>query len=116
MTAERLRELREAILWNDPLSESQRLELLGVLDYLSTQRARGRPADQALRNRAGVVGVLRDRHGLPLKVAIYAAAPDASEREHESVKRTYHALRSSGEAVRVPERLVRDALARLGRK
>jgi hypothetical protein len=63
-----------------------------------------------------VVGVLHDRHSVPLKAAIFAAAPTATPRERASVERVYRALRAADERVEVPERAVRAALRALGRK
>lgn len=113
---ERLRELREALLWGDPLDERARLELLGVLEFAMQRRPtpRGRPPDQALRSRAAIVGVLHERHGVALKAALFAAAPNAGEKERGNIERTYRALRAANETVKVAERLVRDALALLG--
>jgi hypothetical protein len=115
---ERLRELKEALLLGDPLDPQQRFELVGLLEYLSQQHQPrpGRPVDQALRRRAGVVGVLHDKHGVPLKAAIFAAAPTATPRERSSVERVYRALRASADRVEVPERAIRAALQALGRK
>lgn len=108
---ERLRELREALIFGDPLDERARLDLLAVLERAGVEPRRGRRADCILRQRAGVVGVLHEQDGIPIKSAIFAAAPAASEREHQNIERTYRALRASGETVRVAGPGVRAARA-----
>lgn len=113
---ERLRELREALIFGDPLDERARLDLLAILERAGAEPRRGRPADHQLRQRAAVVGVLHQQHAVPLKSAIFAAAPDASERDRRNIERTYRTLRASGETIRVPEIVAREALALLGRR
>lgn len=108
----RLRELREALIFGDPLDERARLDLLAILERAGPERRRGRPADKRLRLRAGIVGALVEKHGMPPKAALCAAAPDASEREWTNIERTYRAMRATGDTVHVPERLVREALRR----
>jgi hypothetical protein len=55
-------------------------------------RAAGRPIDRTLQRRASVAGVLVEKHHVPLKAAIFAAAPDASDSEREQHRaHAYHA-------------------------
>lgn len=112
---ERLRELREALIFGDPLDERARLDLLAILERAGVEPRRGRPTDKLLRRRAGVVGVLHEQHGIGLKQALFAAAPTASWRERERLRAAYHALQAKGETVRVPERAARAALSALRR-
>lgn len=112
---ERLREIREALLFGESLGLAMRLELLALLERAGelAPARRGRPADQALRTDAAVVGVLHENCGIALKAAIFAAAPSASAAQRSSIERTYRTLRSSGETVYAPALRVRAALGRL---
>jgi hypothetical protein len=108
---ERLREIREALLFGDAIDGDMRLELLAVIERSDLARPRrGRRMDEALRRRAGVVGVLHERHGVTLKAALTAAWPEASGSQRAGLERAYRRLRNVS-TVKVPERLVRAALA-----
>lgn len=102
----------------DPVDDRMRYEIVGLLELLAHHlpRARGRPVDSALRARAAVVGVLHEKHGIPLKVALFGAAPRASEDDRIAIERTYRALRESRDPVPAPAALVQSALASLVKK
>jgi hypothetical protein len=113
---ERLRDLKVALLLGDPLDAQERLEMVAIIEYVSQHlpAVRGRPGTP-VRVRAGVVGVLHAKHGIPLKTALFAAAPQADARGRASIERTFRAMRAADEKVEVPEAAVRRALAVLGR-
>lgn len=119
---ERLREIREALIFGEQLDGDTRLELLAALETLIALQPspRGRPADPALRRRAGVVGVLHQRHGLKLELALnIVGLRDGPEeeraRDRKALLGAFRRLKASGEPVRVPERDVSAALARVAR-
>jgi hypothetical protein len=113
---ERLLQLREALLFGDPLDAEARLELLRLVEHAAGARRPGRPANTAMRTAAAVVGVLVENHGIPVKAALTAAAPRASATERRSIERTYRELRSSGQAIQVSRLVVEPALKRARRK
>lgn len=116
--AERLRQIKEALFLGDPVDEALRFELVGLLEYLaaSIPNPRGRPANTRLRQRAGVVGVLHERHGMKLELALNVVAEGPTEaarkRERKSLMDAYSKLKASAQRVLVPERDVIRALAR----
>lgn len=116
--AERLRQIKEALLLGDPVDEALRFELVGLIEYLSASlpNPRGRPANAEQRLRAGVVGVLHEKHGMKLELALNVACEGSSEADRaadrDRLKAVYRRLRATGETVRVPERLVIATLAR----
>lgn len=112
---ERLLELKEALLFGDPLDSAARLDLLQVIEALRAHRPRGRPATD-VHTRAAIVGVLIEQHGVATKAALFAAAPHASAARRQSIERTYRSMRRSGEAIGVPAHLVKAALGTLGRR
>ena len=115
---ERLREIREALLFGEPIDGETRLELLALLEFATARlpAPRGRPIDADLRRRAGVVGVLHVKHRLKLELALnIVGRADGTERDRardrERLRYAFRKLKASGEAVRVPERDVTRALA-----
>lgn len=110
--------MKEALLLGDPVDGRLRFELVGLIEYLSQHlpKRRGRPPNDLLRQRAGVVGVLHDRHGMKIELALNLVAQGESEadraRDRASVRECYRKLKASRARVVVPEHLVTRALAK----
>jgi hypothetical protein len=118
----RLRELKEALLLGDPVDDRLRFELVGLLEYVAATlpNPRGRPQNEALRQRAGVVGVLHERHGMKLELALNIVAEGSTEaaktRDRDGLRAAYRRMKASPQRVLVPERVVIATLARAAMK
>jgi hypothetical protein len=120
LSISRVRALESMLRRSEPVDDALRRELLGLIAFVLLQhekkRPKARPVNKELQRKAGVVAVLREQHGATLKAAISAVAPDATSNERQNIESAYRRLKAMsarGATVRVLERHVQAALARL---
>lgn len=108
------------------LDATRKRELLDLINYVRTQEAlknqvtrRGPKIDPQRRLCAGIVGVLIEKHGIKKDAAVSAmvnlkaGTEDQRRKRRGAIYRAHTELNASGENIRVPERLVNAALARI---
>ncbi|MFA7281797.1 MAG: hypothetical protein WC100_17065 [Sterolibacterium sp.] len=116
----------DAALNRGTLTDSQRRQLLDVIDHVRSQirlahqgPRRGRPVDPHLMLLVGVVGVLIEKHGIKKDAAVSAMVREDAGTEEERRKRqaviyrAHTAHKASGETFRASPRFVNAALARI---
>jgi hypothetical protein len=119
VTHERLKNIAQAILSNDPLSAFERRVahrvLLSFAEESLAQRERGRPPGTKSSTQARVALALMSRFDVTQKEAVAAAIDRGTARDHERVARMLRKALAAGEGlIDVEESEVEAAASRLG--